>query len=200
MPEFTKQQLEAQALRAANPVTPEQQMQIDQGNNEFELSIAPNLNYQGSGVSGDNAHYVGTPGISDPLTLRGFVGTGSGETLAANVIDGVPLVIPDGPAGSANAIGANAKPKTWAHEFRHIKFPSASEGTIRLYDAYNAQNEDEWRDAVMMYGQHNRLNTMDEAEKRLIDQLRSLDKEKNESMNDNPWWKRQKFSKVEEET
>ena len=45
---------------------------------------------------------------------------------------------------------------------------------------------------MLYFGDYIKTNSMEKAESALLKELRLMDGKKNDSMNDNPWWKRQK--------
>lgn len=192
MPKFTKEQLMAQALREKRGMTPERRMGEQMLDIELEMEVAPYLNYQSDKVDAKNANYIGFEGDAPKVSLAGFIGKGTDKIKRKGTVDGRYLEIYDQPKGSVNAIDKQATPRTYAHEFRHLQRPNATEGVIRAYDGYNAQNEADWKDAVLYFRDYIKANSMEKAESALLKELRLMDGKKNDSMNDNPWWKRQK--------
>jgi hypothetical protein len=183
---------------------------------EFEMDIAPYLNYQSDKVDAAKTRFHGF--VPDEqgrrptdLPLRGFIGSG-GKMAESKGYDDPNLYmkirhpeygtvpIKDSPSGYATAVGDNATPFDWAHEFRHLQMPYHQEDTIRVLDAYNAQNEKDWQKAVeswtnyMPFRRGASEDALDQTLRYLEEQSKK-DRELSKRMVANPYWRRRKGKK-----
>jgi hypothetical protein len=189
MADVTKQRMTAEELRKAKRAS--EQM----GDVEFQMDVAPYLNYKGP-IDPSIARFIGDTGKKTDSGLGGFIGMGNNETFYDN---GKPIVTDD---EKGSVYYADASPKTIGHEYRHLQNEYGSELTNREYDAYNAQNKGDWDEAVLNYWD-SAGGSIATAEKRLTKALIEMDKIKKDPaneyfekqadmMNDNPYWKRRK--------
>lgn len=166
------------------------------GDTEFLMDIAPLLGYTGP-IDPSIARFQGTPGLRRHLTISGY-----------NVPEGdTPMKGPryryedntgvyrsgrfPAERGTVNAVGANATPQVWAHEYRHQRGEEGSrysfqtpakwksEMNNRFVDAAMAQTPAQWKSAVSMirdglYQFEGRKMTEGEAEKYLLDRFAEL--------------------------
>ena len=153
---------------------------------EFQMDIAPRLNYKGPiDPSLARNRSQESTGRGD---YGGFIGTGSGREVGG-VIDDV--------RGSVNILDDD--PSVWAHEYRHLQMPKIeslddfrNEEMLNLrLDAYNAQNEKEFGNAVLDWWS-NEGGSIGTAKQRLMAELMRMEENKTDMMNDNPYWKRMK--------
>jgi hypothetical protein len=139
------------------------------GDMEFQMEIAPYLNYKGP-IDPDVARIRQTPHRSN---LRGYyvphgyqygkdeqdiLGGEERRVTAVSVAPDNRAEVVKLPAedGTVNAVNAeNWNPRLWAHEYRHKQslepisaMPRIDELSNRLMDAYNAQNIKSFRDTA----------------------------------------------------
>lgn len=149
---------------------------IELADAEFQTEVAKRLRYQAP-IDVSKARVHNTPDDAE-LTLGGFrvpEDQPPGDSYKANV-DGKRFKIPIEP-GTVNVVSsANMTPATWSHEYRHEQRPTLKERDNRLYDAYNAQTEEDWQWAVENW-RDQRLRetgerpTKKEAEDRLLKEM-----------------------------
>jgi hypothetical protein len=127
------------------------------GDIEFQMEIAPYFGYSGE-IDPSIARYRGIEGLPGDinLTKKGYYippndpnNPYSEKQLEPEVgsVRGKRVELPNEP-GTISAIHNAAKPNVWAHEYRHQRNRGMSEFENRIEDAFAAQNESDWEDAV----------------------------------------------------
>jgi len=182
---------------------------------EFQMDIAPNLNYRGP-IDPKLARLRTTPD-DFPTNVRGYRIPSAEEYAkeafispeeAQLVIESIPLrtnYVGMGAsqplpveAGAVSVVNArNARPEIWAHEYRHAQgLGKGAENLNRKIDAWNAQNKQQWDDAVEMeqyrLGDKGKKAPKDETEQRLIKSLMEMRvaDQYSDMLVPNPWFKR----------
>jgi hypothetical protein len=153
MPDFTEQQMQAQALRAANKPSRSSAASEAMGDIEFQQGIAARRGPTGYAMELDPsvADFVAFPGGPEQYTTNAHVNMG--DEVEQTYVDGSPgeRVLHKTPPGGIAAFGAKgANPKTWGHEYMH-KEQGTSENHQRRMDAFSARNKDEWDQAIKSY-------------------------------------------------
>lgn len=176
-PQFSKEQLLAQALRAKNGPTPQQLQQEEFGDNEFAIEVAKRMGYRGD-IDPKRARFHPTKDDAE-LTMEGmYVLPDAPEGRKALKVPGNDRSydIPREP-DTVNVIGVHAaNPSTWSHEYRHREKPGMSENQNRYQDAFNAQTKGDWDNAVRYYKdmilrQGTRISS-EQAEKELLNNMK----------------------------
>jgi hypothetical protein len=211
----TKEEMLAEKIR-------QRKMAEQFGDMEFQMDIAPNLNYKGP--IDPRAARIRQTDLDRETELRGYripsVQEYSkdyvmSEPEAAEEIANTELrtrylgtgIQPQLPveAGTVNVVGArNATPTIWSHEYRHAQgLGTMDENLNRKIDAWNAQNSRQWDDAVEMEryrtGTDGKPASREKAEGELMDALKYLDnnypkqwEKHKDKFVPNPYWKRRK--------
>jgi hypothetical protein len=165
MPDFTEQQLQAQALRAAAKPTKSKAASEAMADIEFQQEIAARRGPPGYAMELDPSvsDFVAFPGGPDQYTTNAHVNMG--DEVEKTYVDGSPgeRVLYETPPGGIAAFGAGgANPKTWGHEYMH-KEQGTGESQQRKMDAFSARNKDEWDQAIESFAGYKDIS-VDEAD------------------------------------
>jgi hypothetical protein len=153
MPNFTEQQMQAQALGAENKPSRSHAASEAMGDIEFQQEIAARRGPMGYAMEMDPsaADFVAFPGGPDQYTTNAHYN--QLDEPRSTTIDGSPgeRVRYETQPGDLAVFGAKgANPKTWGHEYMHKEL-GTGENEQRKMDAFSARNKDEWDQAIKSY-------------------------------------------------
>lgn len=191
-------------------------MSEDMGDMEFQMAIAPYMNYKGDiDPAKSRTHMlhpsVGRFGPGQSWTTRGMYSYPQNKEFTKEFPIPNPVsetdktilfnIEPD----TVNTFGAPAaKPTVQAHEYLHENLKKdADESDVRLIGAWNAQNEDDWDDSVRGWASHLleeevvKTTTLQKAEAHLLRSLQAMknrrrfeDNAFDKYLRENPNWER----------